>query len=802
MEIKKLQPKSLQTKLLITFLFVGLTPLIIFGVLSIQEIQKDLKKEISSKMLLLAEAKEGQLFAYLDLIEGRTDDFSSDGFIGDSLKEISEFQSYQTVNDLNAHLIKNKKTLDELLSGIFIMDVNGTIVASTHNEEMGKDESADDYFIEGKKGVFLTELAGHEHFGLVKPFIVTAPITDKVTGEILGVIANIFDSTKVQDSLSGQLQFERGLVPVQDLMDLLELLEVYIVNEDRVMFLHTGPIGSRSKDHLHTTTVATLPVKRCFEDGEEIVDTYVNHDGEEVIGASMCIIEKGWVLLAEINTNDAFAPILNIQFLFVSMIVLFAFLIIAAVILFANRIARPIKELHEDIGSMTGGDVAISDIDDKEGDEVAQLGNAFDKMATDSVKSQDEVRNYAASLEQKVEERTQELATKVVDLEEAKEAMLNIAEDVNIKNKQLAEEKSKDEAILASIGDALMACDENGKIMLFNAVAEELTGFKATEVIGNHYDKYLKFVSEINETPVVDFIAKAIQTGEKTKIEDDALIVNKTGIKIPVADSAAPIKDGENNIIGCVVVFRDVTREREIDKMETDFISTASHQLRTPITGIRWVIEHFLKKEKVSEKGKEYLEDIHSSTEELSELVDILLNVSRIEGGGVEIQAQSIEFVELLKRYLNEIVPITTKKNLTVTFDEHPDSLEILTDKGALRNIMQSLVSNALEYTPTGGKIDITLKEKDDKTFVFTVTDTGIGIPLKAQKTIFDKFTRGDNAKLTNTSGTGLGLYIAKKATDLLGGKIWFNSVENEGTIFYVELPIKSKSKTGTKKLT
>ena len=146
-------------------------------------------------------------------------------------------------------------------------------------------------------------------------------------------------------------------------------------------------------------------------------------------------------------------------------------------------------------------------------------------------------------------------------------------------------------------------------------------------------------------------------------------------------------------------------------------------------------------------------------------------------------------------------MPLFVKKNLLITFEKHPEKLIALTDNSALRNIMQSIISNATEYTPQGGKIEVSL-EKKDRIFIFTVKDTGIGIPLPEQKTIFDKFTRGSNAQLVKTEGTGLGLYIAKQAVELLGGKIWFESKEKKGTTFFVELPLKVEVKVGDKKLT
>ncbi|HED38761.1 MAG TPA: HAMP domain-containing histidine kinase, partial [Ignavibacteria bacterium] len=236
-----------------------------------------------------------------------------------------------------------------------------------------------------------------------------------------------------------------------------------------------------------------------------------------------------------------------------------------------------------------------------------------------------------------------------------------------------------------------------------------------------------------------------------------------------------------------------------VDKMKSEFVAIASHQLRTPLTSIRWVIELFLEKEKITKQGKEYLQDIHASAQRLSDLVDILLNVSRIEEGNIGVSPRPIELVNFINNYLKELEPLTNKKNLTIKFN-HSRKLEVLTDKNAFQNVIQSLVSNSVEYTPDGGKIGITL-EKNKHEFCMKISDSGIGIPKEEQKDITHKFTRGSNAMLIKTAGTGMGLYIAYEAVHLLGGKIWFESEENKGTTFHVILPLKSAKIAGIKKL-
>src|SRR3989344_8476538 len=158
------------------------------------------------------------------------------------------------------------------------------------------------------------------------------------------------------------------------------------------------------------------------------------------------------------------------------------------------------------------------------------------------------IQQGSASLEEKGKEE-----------ETSRLAIGNILGDLEVTKNQLEEARAKDEAILASIGDAVMACDKDGRVMLFNGVAQALTGFSREEIIGNHYGRFLTFIKESDGKPGNDFIAEAITTGNPSQMANHTLLITKDGRKISVADSAAPINDAQGNLVGCVVVFRDVT---------------------------------------------------------------------------------------------------------------------------------------------------------------------------------------------------------------------------------------------------
>lgn len=241
-------------------------------------------------------------------------------------------------------------------------------------------------------------------------------------------------------------------------------------------------------------------------------------------------------------------------------------------------------------------------------------------------------------------------------------------------------------------------------------------------------------------------------------------------------------------------------RDKEINRLKSDFISLASHQLRTPLTGMEWTAELFAKKEKLTNQGKQYLQDIKFSAHRLNALVKLLLNASRVESGKVEVKPEAVEVVSFIEELIKKCEVLCDKKQLALSFLKHPPKLVAVTDSDLLEQIIQNILSNAIEYTLAGGKITVSLEEKKE-TFIFAVSDTGIGIPKKEQARIFERFIRASNAASLKPDGTGLGLYIVAEAAKLLEGKVWFESEEGHGSTFYAELPLQSQVKEGEKKL-
>lgn len=373
------------------------------------------------------------------------------------------------------------------------------------------------------------------------------------------------------------------------------------------------------------------------------------------------------------------------------------------------------------------------------------------------------------------------------ELEDAKIAALNVYQDLQVEAQTLAEEKAKDEALLESIGEGLVAVDNDRRIMVINTVAADMLGWESKELIGK----------EITDLPLQDDAGtpvaferrpttRALATGQAVK--DTFYFVRKDRTRFPLAITATPIKlAGE--IIGLIEIIRDVTHEKEIDRAKTEFVSLASHQLRTPITAIHWYAEMLLAEEvgTLNAKQREYLAEIQHGNQRMIELVNTLLSVSRIELGGFGVQPGPTDVAAIADEVLKEFRVQISEKKLLLTRSYGADVPSIVSDPKMVRIIFENLLANAVTYTPATGKIFVTVN-KSSTGVTIEIRDNGYGIPQNAQSKIYTKLFRAENAQAIKPDGTGLGLYITKSVVGALGGTISYTSKEGEGTAFTVNL--------------
>lgn len=376
-----------------------------------------------------------------------------------------------------------------------------------------------------------------------------------------------------------------------------------------------------------------------------------------------------------------------------------------------------------------------------------------------------------------------------------------MTQDLNSERNNAIAIQHKDEALLSSIGDGVFAIDRTGKIILFNRVASEISGFTESEAIGKPYQKILQFINEANNTAETKFIEQALE-GKNGTMSKHSAIVSKTGSRIPVADSAAPIIDARGEHVGVIVVFRDVTHERQLEQAKDEFVSLVSHQLRTPLTAIRLFVEMVLDEQvgKLNPEQRDYLDKVDISTNRMIQLVGDFLNTSRIELGRLRVEPVPTKIEELVQSHISEVQPLADQKDITITFKPHKLP-EVSLDPSLYGQVVHNLLTNAIRYTKNGGNVSVSL-QKNSKGYQLDVSDNGIGIPKGAEGKLFQRFFRADNAIKVEGEGSGLGLYLIKKIVELSHGKIWFESTEGKGTTFHVIIPERGmKAKAGAANL-
>ena len=522
--------------------------------------------------------------------------------------------------------------------------------------------------------------------------------------------------------------------------------ETYLVGRDR--FMRSNSRFTEESTRM-VQRVDTLNVDQCFlgdrMDRANLV--FDDYRPVKVLGNHSYIEKLDWCLLSEIDFDEAQqVPRLIGASMLLSLLILLL-LLWFGVNLVGFHIAQPIVKL-------------------------AGVFNAFD--------------GDSWNLEIPMDKSTQEID----DLKEAFQHLLNI---ISQNNMALTGQSKRLETIVDSLGEGLFVLDAQKNIVLFNTMASEISDFSEKSVLGKKYSKTLDFIDDSTQLPIPDLIEVALETGGIEHFSKHLLLRTKTGRKVPVSLSAAPLRDEDNNLNGCVVVFRDVSKEHEIDRMKTEFVSIASHQLRTPVTAIRWLLELLQGDsdyKKLSDTQTNYLEQIEMSADRMIHLVDDLLDVSRIETGRkFAITKKTKNVRECLDEGIQGNQALAAKKKITLEVEDLlPAKIMLPIDQPKILQVFHNFISNAIKYSSDKSTVKISGWMKNDE-WVFCVSDNGIGIPADEKVHIFEKFYRASNSQKTKNQGTGLGLYIARRIVEGHGGQVWFESQKSQGANFYFSIP-------------
>lgn len=370
--------------------------------------------------------------------------------------------------------------------------------------------------------------------------------------------------------------------------------------------------------------------------------------------------------------------------------------------------------------------------------------------------------------------------------------------------KELAAEYSqvsgKSDTIIGAIADGVIALNSKGTIQFMNPAAERFVGWSKQDAISLDYKSVLKLVDKKDAelTPANDPISNALVTN-KEKSTNDLSLLTKTGKKILVSMTVSPAgQPGE----GAIVVFRDITKEKAEEREQAEFISTASHEMRTPVASIEGYLGLALNPNtaQIDDKARDYINKAHESAQHLGRLFQDLLDVSKAEDGRLANNPKVVDIVAFTRDIVEGLRPQADKKQLRLIYKPIPDDgNEALgerrlnpvyyanVDNDHLREILSNLIENGIKYTPKG---DVTVDIGGDaEHVVISVADSGIGIPKEDIPHLFQKFYRVDNTQTREIGGTGLGLYLSRRLVEAMNGRLWVESEYQRGSTFFVELP-------------
>lgn len=392
------------------------------------------------------------------------------------------------------------------------------------------------------------------------------------------------------------------------------------------------------------------------------------------------------------------------------------------------------------------------------------------------------------------------IASYVIWHSQSKNDKARDGEEVSKLTAQLSAVSSKSDIVINAIADGVVAIGPDGVIQLINPAAQTLLGWPGKDAIGLDYRSVIKLTDTKGNPLAEDF--SPIRQGlvsQKPIDNHDLELMTKSGKKILISLVVSPVADQSGVGGGVIAVFRDITREREEERQKAEFISTASHEMRTPVAAIEGYLGLAMNPATatIDAKAMSYLQKAHESTQHLGRLFQDLLTVSKADDARLVPHPTVIDLIALTREIVFSLQEKAKNKGIFLAFTPGENDIDgnrhitpvfyTYADQDQLREVLSNLVDNGVKYTKQG---TVTVDVKgDDQTVSVTITDSGIGIPPEDVPHLFQKFYRVDNSDTREIGGTGLGLYISRRLIESNNGHIGVNSTFGKGSTFYVQLP-------------
>lgn len=859
---------SIKGKLIIFGLSISLIPITIITVTHYLIGREQLREHQIKVLSMIAGSEKIHLLALLESKKGRVSDFSSDGLIRDHLERINKggVSKDRLSITLNTHLIKNKKPLDPDIISIILLDAKGIIVASTIKGLIGKDLSNTEVFLKGMsmpQGSAYVDLSEFNSLCDRNSIHVAVPLTSRRSagGNRIGLIINCYDLNllnKITLSLTG----------------VSKTGEVYLVNRNKRMLSESRFI----KDAVLKQKVDTEPVRKIVTSGQEMMGIYPDYRGVQVVGVSTYLPEYAWILIAEMDKSELFAPLKLLGIIAIILGSSSGVTVIIMGIFFAVSISRPINILkdaterfamskfrqrvslvrNDEIGKLAESfNKMVDEIEEKNRSltisearfrgvfEQAAVGVALIDTATgrflkcnkkysdiagysmeemhlltfQEITHPEDIQADADNLKQLVdgiirqyslEKRYLRKDGSVVwinlnvsptwEIGEIPSYHIAIAEDIT-ERKRMEEHIKKQSYVLEHSPGSIIITDVDGNIEYVNSKFTRCYGYTLQEVVGKN-PSLLKADNLRGE----DYreLWQTIKSGKEWRGEFHNR--KKNGEYCWQLTAISPLKNSQGKISNFVAAQESLDEvkqgEAELKKArdaalraneaKSLFLSSMSHELRTPMNSILGFTQLLQSdtKEALSETQKENIGHISRSGNHLLNLINDVLDLSRIDAGKLMISPENVCIDSVVAEVIAIVESPHTQearvKNITINDRTKQSGVFISADRTRLKQVITNLLSNAVKYNKTGGTVNISYEFLDDDMVRLVIEDSGPGIAKKSLKYLFEPFDRLGK-ETSNIEGTGIGLTITKRLVELMGGDIGVESVVGKGSKFYID---------------
>ena len=752
--------KRLLLQLVAYFSVLSIVTVLVVAVSANTRSREALRKSVIDRLAVATSLKESQVNQWVDnqrrdvILMTQLPDliFNSEvAFTKD--RESPEFKA--AIDSLKKFMV-NVSAVKPNIRQISILTNNGITIVSTDPQKEGKYQplgNTTTYFTRDQSRIvvpnfYISPISGKAAMTFA------APLTNK-SGDRIGVVAVDLDLQGVDDIIR-----ERTGLGASG--------ETYLVGRLATRNVLISGAAADKQELAKDIKSDGISAAALGKDGEGL---YKNYKTVPVLGSYIWIDNLDLALLAEISQEEAFEPSNRLARDILLIGLSSAGILLTAVYLIARRISQPILAIADAANQVAGGNLD-SQAPILTEDEIGILAIAFNQMTSQLKASGEQLADYSRTLEQKVEQRTSEI-----------------------------------KAIIDNMVDGLVVVNAEDQITQFNPALAGMIGISSKAIsMAVSYKEIFK-AEEISH-----LVTSTRENPKQVFSEEFPLPDRRTGKA--VATSIFSEAEGLNpsdlamNYLGTVILIRDITAEKEVDRMKTDFISTVSHELRTPLTSVLGFAKLIQKKleesifpliqtddKKVNRSVRQVTENIEIIVSEgtrLTKLINEVLDVAKIEAGKMQWNMEPLAITEVIDRAFSATSALFEQKGLTPVREIEADLPDILGDKDRLIQVVINLISNAVKFTDRGS---VTCRVKqDDQLIVVSIVDQGVGISESDQPKVFEKFKQVGDTLTDKPQGTGLGLPISKEIVAHHGGKIWVESEIGKGSTFSFTLPINPKN--------